>query len=475
MKMLGRRDARWKAGVAVATASFALAGALAFTVNPSGAGQGGQPKAFGIETDKVTYPSFAPATLSDLSPQCPQGIAATPGSLPSNKFLNPALNDANSFKAGGVVHYSYIDNPNFASENYTIQDCVAVYPESTFQSSDFDKNTGVLLPGANVTKSDLNSGVQVDGAQFSGVLDSTGSTYFNWTAPNDLTGGQWVCNFARDISTGHGGGGNRKVLPSCYQVPKPPVVPGEPTKEVGACGKADQLTIPSVQGVTYYLDGNVIASGVHDLATGAHTVVAKDANQQQIGSWPFTGSAIEAPEDCKTPVTPTAVTLSQACGRVDRYTVPTDADVTYVTVTGSNPETLTPIAAGTYDLPQGSTVKVRAVLKDAVNDKLSGTSEWTFTGGAISACSQTPPPPQQQVEPATTTTTEAPTTTTTSLPELPFTPEPEVVTTTTMAPAPELAFTGSNTGYLTMMGLVLVGFGGLLFAGSNRKRRTSNS
>jgi hypothetical protein len=58
---------------------------------------------------------------------------------------------------------------------------------------------------------------------------------------------------------------------------------------------------------------------------------------------------------------------------------------------------------------------------------------------------------------------------------LPFTPEPEViVTTTTMAPAPELAFTGSNSGYLAMMGLVLVGFGGLLFAGTSRKRRTTS-
>ena len=30
-----------------------------------------------------------------------------------------------------------------------------------------------------------------------------------------LKEGEWVCNYARDIATGHGGGGNRKVLPTC--------------------------------------------------------------------------------------------------------------------------------------------------------------------------------------------------------------------------------------------------------------------
>jgi hypothetical protein len=154
--------------------------------------------------------------------------------------LNDALNTPESFMPGGTVHYIYDDNPhaNGGTNNFTIQDCVVTYPAGTFQPSDFNSD-GVLI---NPTKSVLNGGTQIDGGELSGISDKEGLMYYSWTSGSDLGDGTWVCNFARDIRNNHGGGGNRKVLPSCYQVAPDPDTDPDPDLPPGIfLGYADDF------------------------------------------------------------------------------------------------------------------------------------------------------------------------------------------------------------------------------------------
>ena len=65
----------------------------------------------------------------------------------------------------------------------------------------------------------------IDGASLSGISNAKGKIYFNWTVQPTAIG-SWVCNFARDIRANHGGDGNRKVTPTCFQVGRPNVFAG---------------------------------------------------------------------------------------------------------------------------------------------------------------------------------------------------------------------------------------------------------
>jgi len=157
-----------------------------------------------------------------LTPACPEALAGTPGSDPATKVFNTALNTPASFQPGGTVHYIYKDNPhtNGGTQNFTIQDCVVAYAPGTFTAADFGPG-GVLV---NAKKNLLKGGTQLDGASLSGITapNAEGNIYFGWTSPTSATTplaiGTWVCNFARDIKNNHGGGGNRKVSPVCYQL-----------------------------------------------------------------------------------------------------------------------------------------------------------------------------------------------------------------------------------------------------------------
>lgn len=196
---------------------------------PAGAGpQSGFPRTFVAETtspyNQNTFTSNDP-----LTPACPQALAGTPGSDPATKVLNTALNTPASFQPGGTVHYTYTDNPhpNPGTSNFTIQDCEVVYPSTFFSASDFDPTTGVLI--GSFTKAQLIAGgTPIDGASLSGIRSPADQIYFGWqdnSPANGVTVGSWVCNFARDIANNHGGDGNRKVSPTCFQVqPTQPVV-----------------------------------------------------------------------------------------------------------------------------------------------------------------------------------------------------------------------------------------------------------
>jgi LPXTG-motif cell wall-anchored protein len=342
--------------------AVSLGALLTLNVATSSATPSSYPEAFAHDGAN-TYSSS-----SSLSAQCPQGIAGTPGSDPASKFLNSDLNTSASFAPGGTVHYYYLDNPNFASQNYSIDDCVATYPAGTFTAADFNAS-GQLLASSNVSVNTLKSGTGIDGLTMTGVLDSQGETFYKWTSPLTVQPGEWVCNYARDTATGHGGGGNRKVLPTCYQVPTPTTT-----------------------------------------TTAAPTTTTTAAPTTTTTAAPTT----------TTTAAPTTTTTA----------APTTTTTAAPTTTTTAPRTTTTTAP-----------------------------------------------------PVIVTTTTAPPTTTTQ-PVLALTPEPEVsptvavapttvAPTTTAAPGPVLAFTGSNTTNNLLVAMVLIGLGGFLLFVSRRRQQAS--
>jgi hypothetical protein len=183
------------------------------------AGKGGFPQAYNPETAAGFTNTFTPPAHV-LHPKCPNALAATPGSDPAHIRLNSALNTRASFVVGGKIHYVYDDNPHGKAFNFTVQTCQVAFPASFFTASDFDPVTGVLTnPAFSKHLLDKN-GTEVDGGSLDGISSAQGNIYFSWTV-QPVADGTWVCNFARDIRANHGGGGNRKAVPSCFQV-KPP-------------------------------------------------------------------------------------------------------------------------------------------------------------------------------------------------------------------------------------------------------------
>ena len=465
-----------RVGALLAVASVGLGGALALGISPSGA-----------TPPPYDNPNFNPESgvgantyTSEVAfnAACPQSIAETPGSEPAAKALNNDLNTEASFTPGGTVHYVFYDNPNFASQNFTLQDCIATYPADEFTAADFDE-FGVLR---NASKTDLTSNAtSIDQVGLNGIVQSDGIIYYSWTAPGSLTPGSWICNFARDVATGHGGEGNRKSMAVCYQVIAS-VTPTAPTHdETTDCGVEDTYTIPLKTGVTYKVDDVITGTGTYDLPAGTTVDITAEANDGYFIpgdadiAWSYTGSTVE---ECTNPVDPKEPTHteSSACGVADSYTIPSSDGVTYVVG-----QVVT--AAGTYTLPAGTTVVITAVPNDSVFAE-GVTTSWTFTGSEVPVCETItqgggdPTPVTTTTVAPTTSTTEAPTTTT-SLPELAFTGAPEAVeaevptTTTTVPAAPELPFTGSNTTTLAMVAVGMLSLGALCVAASRRKRTTT--
>jgi hypothetical protein len=94
------------------------------------------------------------------------------------------------------------------------------------------------------------------------------------------------------------------------------------------------------------------------------------------------GTIDDSDRDCEaTPVIP-KLTTSQECGVVDTYTIPATLGVDYL-LDGEA------VDAGTYDLPEGTTVVITA--KAAEGYRLVGSLEKSLTGGAVEPCPIDPP------------------------------------------------------------------------------------
>jgi hypothetical protein len=386
---LDRRRSLWKAGVATAASALGLGMLLSIGIAPTGA----DPKPYDNQSFTAEGAHSYEAE-ERFHPQCPEAIVDTPGSFPATKELT----GSNTFEAGSDVHFVYHDNPDFVNEDFVIQDCLAVYPADFFDGATFDE--GGVLTDDSYSKNDLSDGTPVDAVAMTGIVPESGDITYKWTVPEDVEGGSWICNFARDVANAHAGEGNRKALPVCFQVPDDPgpnpLTPDVDYTEKTACGQEDTIVIHPVEGVSYFDDEDNPVSGTITLEEG------------------------EGP-----------ITIHAELDDPENTAFPEDAQTEF----------------------------------------------GPFTGSEVQACAHRPDPDPDPTttttttEAPTTTTTEAPTTTTSELPELPFTPEPEIVTTTTVAPLPELAFTGSDTASLAAIALVMISMGGVLYAGSRRRRQ----
>ncbi|HET7902418.1 MAG TPA: hypothetical protein VFL59_14645 [Candidatus Nanopelagicales bacterium] len=123
------------------------------------------------------------------------------------------------------------------------------------------------------------------------------------------------------------------------------------------CGVEGSYTIPETTGITYLIEGDVVAAGTHSgPATGTITALAEDGYALSSPSWSF---ALDVPAAEACPVVVVAVpedptvTQSSACGVEGSYTIPATTGITYL-LDG------TPIAAGTYSGPVTATVSAKA-------------------------------------------------------------------------------------------------------------------
>lgn len=260
---------------------------------------------------KVMPKSYTPVegentfdAVDDSSVECPEGIAGTPGSDPASKKIDFGDSDLDP---GGTIHYYFDDNPNRTDEDFNVQDCVVVYPSTLFTGDDFNDDGQLINP--DIDKNDLTkSGEVLDAADLTGSADSTQEIHFNWTSPETVTPGDWVCNFARDINNQHQGEGNRKVLPTCYQVPgdnegDPEVIPADVDIERGNCNDPDTYTIPTRLHVEYFVDdaAEPTEAGDYPLAEGDSVKIEAEATEGYVLAdppegkekwvWKFDGSS----------------------------------------------------------------------------------------------------------------------------------------------------------------------------------------
>jgi hypothetical protein len=128
-------------------------------------------------------------------------------------------------------------------------------------------------------------------------------------------------------------------------------------------------TIPDVAGVTYKVNGSVVAPGTHPAQPGDSITVEAAAQNGFVlsgdtQSWQFTFAAL--PTNCAAAPTDTPSSCVSPNGH---YTIPATEGVTYF-VNGKQ------TAAGTYSAKAGSSVKITAVGSNG--QAPPGRSSWTF-------------------------------------------------------------------------------------------------
>lgn len=367
----GRGRLKLSGTAAVVAATFA-ASFLLPAVTPASAGQGTSgsfPRAFNPETAAGYTNTFTPPT-SPLDPECPQGIAGTPGSDPATKILNQALNTPGSFAVGGTVHYTYSDNPHGAAFRFEIQDCEVVYPPQFFQASDFDPQTGVLT-NPSFTKAELSqNGTMIDGATLSGISDPEGNIYFSWTV-QPAQPGSWICNFARDIATDHGGSGNRKVTPTCFQV-----VSQQPVANI-YLGYADSFreTPGAINPSPWQGSSNVIFVGCN---MNSPTTCPTDSS----GTPLYDAGAIRIDNVSTSPITVNGASVTEGSCTLDPWgtldeTVPA-GDTLILTQTGGTPPCGNNAVVGQYNFDT-SEYPTQTCTQDGVIPQVSITINGTTT------------------------------------------------------------------------------------------------
>lgn len=164
-----------------------------------------------------------------------------------------------------------------------------------------------------------------------------------------------------------------------------PVTTVAPTKATDTCGTTnDKYTIPSVEGVSYYVNGSLVATGAGTYSTNDAASVTITAQAQpgyvltngSVTSWTLTFDT----KACPTSVTPAAPGKNDACGiKDDTYTIPSTTGVIYQVKNAFG--VYQTKAAGTYDVTLAqylNGVEIRALPANS-GYVLSGTTYWKYT------------------------------------------------------------------------------------------------
>jgi hypothetical protein len=165
----------------------------------------------------------------------------------------------------------------------------------------------------------------------------------------------------------------------------------------GPTATGASYVVPDEPGVTYQLDGESQDPGSYPATDGSSitlTVLAQAGYVLASDSQTSFSHTFGAAPDCHTKITPNApIFVDDVCtddGPTGAtYTIPTTDGLRYgVQINGGNIVTM---AAGTYAIPDGSTVII-GVATTAANEEITGTDVWThtFAGPPCSAEVQEP-------------------------------------------------------------------------------------
>jgi hypothetical protein len=154
-----------------------------------------------------------------------------------------------------------------------------------------------------------------------------------------------------------------------------------PTDTPASCTSPNgHYTIPTTEGVTYFVNGQQTAAGTYAAKAGSSVkITAFGSNGQALpgaSSWTF---QFPAPAGCTAHV---PAFVDNTCTRQGSYTIPgvTTADYTVNGVA---------VSAGTHHASAGATLTVRAIAKSG--NTLTGTTAWTHTFADLPQCAPDSP------------------------------------------------------------------------------------
>lgn len=306
-----------------------------------------------------------------------------------------------------------------------------------------------------------------------------------WASDYASPGSQdWSWTYTRKCDCGNetwvnASSGNSGDITGKHCKPKPPkpvvVTPVAPTFNCAKCSHGElsdnQIVIPEVKGVQYFINGEKVDAGTYPEKTGSYVVTVKALKGYVLSNkckakWFVRFKDVPCiPIPKVTPVVPTVVqaVCDTTTGKLSTPSV-TLVDTEGITYTKSGDEV------------PGGQVTVVATLKEGFEFGDLSESDWKLQEDGTAQLVVTLDSP----ECATPTPTPSTTVPTTPAPTTPsVTPKAPVKHVQVVAPAADvttpsqkssgLAFTGSDTAIIGLLGVGLLGLGGLVMLAARRR------
>lgn len=396
--------------------------------------------------------------------------------------------------APGVYHATVKDSGTFvADHNPANGDSIGSTPGTVFGgfSQDFTAPEGFggyvgNYDGQSYSGTNPSSSTNWVANVYGGPITSNGmNNDWSWTYKAKCKCGTqtWVdsnANGAGNPANGAGGipGGEKCKTPH----PKPVVVtPVAPTFNCAKCSNGEltknQIVIPEVKGVQYYINGEKVDAGTYSEETGTYTVTVKALKGYLLkdkckAKWSVTFKDVPCIQIPKvSPVTPQVTTGSCTDGKQgdDTVTIPVTEGIKYQDWQGN--------VSGTVNVKPGDTFELFALPEagSQLGDLPNGwslvndyTAHIKITGPVVTCESSTPTPtPSTSVPPVKVPTTPLPVKHVVS--HVAAAPVAPAVTTPSQKSS-GLAFTGSEAPLYGSIALGLLGLGGLALLAGRRRR-----